>query len=91
MTIVEKTTPYTKPVVIDGRGNYLFINFIKYFSVIILFALVTIIIIHMVKHQKIKKIFLALAILLFIICILAFFTEIYDEFMRGIFPYYYGV
>lgn len=85
--IVGPAISETPGGIISGEGNFIFINFVKYFSVIMLITILTIIIINIIKHKKIKRIFIILTLIFLCICYLAFFTDI----LRSIFPYYYGI
>jgi len=80
-----------KPIVINGYTNFIIINVIKYFSLAVCIVLLTTIIFSKIKHKKNNKIIIILFIISLIITFLAFFTSIYDNFMRAILPYQYGV
>lgn len=87
---MPEITP-NKLVIIEGNTNFMIINAIKYIVMTSCIILFSVIIWKKIKHKKINKLIIITFAILLIITFLAFFTDIYDELMRTILPYYYGV
>ena len=88
--MIPEITP-NKLVIIEGYENFIIINTIKYIVLISCIILFLVMIWKKTKHKKINKIIIIVFTVLLIITFLVFFADIYDELMRTILPYYYGV
>lgn len=78
-------------MIVNGYENFLIINIIKYVCLVALIALAIVIVFKILKHKKVSNVLIIFTVILVIISGLAFFTDIYDNTMRMILPYYYGI
>jgi len=78
-------------VIIEGEQNFFIINIIKYLCLIVFISLSVVMILKMIKQERLNRTLMAVTVIFLLISFLAFFTGIYDSAMRVFLPYYYGV